>query len=93
MSHANPQQQPDKPRLVIIDWEDSVQPIAQWMYLCDLDQHQIVKCRSVGWLIGDGRRVKALAQNLGDIGRKDSIQVSGILKIPARCITRIQDLG
>lgn len=46
--------------LVMIEWEDSAQPIAQWQFLSDLELPGVVRCVSVGWLVRDDH-VKALA--------------------------------
>ncbi len=78
--------------LVLIEWEDSTQPIAKWMYLSDFECANAIKCASVGWLIHDGKEVKALAPNMGDLGFEDSAQASGIIRIPSRCICRITHL-
>lgn len=78
-------------RLVMIEWVDSAQPSASWEFLSDFSDPEIVKCASVGWLIHDGEEVKALAQNMGHIGG-DSVQVSGVIRIPARCVVRTVDL-
>lgn len=77
--------------LVLIEWEDSAQPISSWTFLADFDALDIVKCRSVGWLIHNGEHVKALAQNVGD-PHHDQAQVSGVIRIPARCIVSIEVL-
>lgn len=78
--------------LVLIEWEDSTQPIAKWTYLADFKCTNAVKCASVGWLVHDGKDVKALAPNMGDLGDEDSVQASGIIRIPSRCIGRIVNL-
>ncbi len=79
-------------RLVMIEWEDSAQPIAAWAYLDSLDTSQAVRCVSVGWLINDGPDVKALAPNMGNLNDESSAQVSGVIRIPTRCISRIVGL-
>ena len=81
----------NKPPLVLIEWEDSAQPVAAWQYLADIDQPEVVRCQSVGFLIFDGDDVKALAPNVGDLG-KEHAQASGVMRIPARCVTRVQRL-
>lgn len=77
--------------LVMIEWVDSAQPSPSWQYLADFDDPKAIACVSVGWLIHDGDDVKALAQNMGDIG-SDAMQVSGVIRIPARCIVRTVEL-
>lgn len=78
-------------RLVLIEWEDSTRPVPEWSWLANHTWEAVVKCRSVGWLVHDGADVKALAPNLGDEG--DDMQVCGVIRIPARCITSIYDLN
>ena len=79
------------PPLVLIEWEDSAQPVPDWQYLADIGECEIVRCQSVGFLIHDGEHVKALAPNVGDLGDKHA-QASGLMRIPARCVTRIVPL-
>lgn len=73
-------------QLVMIEWEDSAQPIPGWAFLADCADFAVTRCKSVGWLIHDGADVKALAQNIGNAENEDSAQVSGVIRIPARCI-------
>jgi len=77
----------DELQLVLIEWEDSAQPVPGWSWLDETTWESVVLCKSVGWLIHDGEDVKALAPNLGDMG--SDTQVSGVIRIPTRCITRI----
>lgn len=49
-------------------------------------------CASVGWLIRDDDQVKALAPNLGAINDKNSVQVSGVIQIPTRCVVNLTRL-
>lgn len=78
--------------LVLVEWEDSGQPAPSWTYLADFEAPSIVKCVSVGWLIHDGEDVKALAPNMGELGNTKALQVSGVIRIPARCVTRLVQL-
>lgn len=75
--------------LVFIEWEDSARPVAAWSYLADFETPSAVRCVSVGWLIHDGSDVKALAPNMGELGNTEALQVSGVIRIPARCVTRL----
>lgn len=52
----------------------------------------VVRCASVGWLIHDGEDLKALAPNMGGLDEKCSAQVSGVIRIPTRCVVRIVPL-
>ena len=79
-------------QLVMIEWEDSAQPTPGWDYLTNFVKPDAVRCVSVGWLIHDGDDVKALAPNMGGVESEANVQVSGIIRIPARCIVRIERL-
>ncbi len=79
-------------RLVLIEWIDSVQPVSNWVYLSDYKPHQPIKCVSVGYLIHDGKDVKALAPNMGETGSEINIQAAGIIHIPSCSILKISDL-
>ena len=81
------------PDLVLIEWVDSAQPIPGWQWLSDFSDIEIVKCRSVGWLIHDGPDVKALAQSLGNCEDMESAQVSGIVRIPTRSVVRMEPIS
>lgn len=74
-------------QLVLIEWEDSAQPIAQWQRLEDMELGGIVRCVSVGWLVVDDEEKKVLAPNMG--GGEHNLQACGVIQIPARSITRI----
>lgn len=74
----------------MVEWEDSAQPVPAWRWVKDYGAPEIVRCTSVGWLIHDGDDVKALAPNMGEIG--DDLQVSGVIRIPTRCVARIVGL-
>jgi hypothetical protein len=74
--------------LVMIEWEDSAQPIPSWSYLSSFDAPGTVRCVSVGWLIHENKQMKALAPNLGALDAENSVQVSGVIQIPARCVIK-----
>lgn len=78
--------------LVLIEWEDSAQPLPAWQHLSSMSLSGIVKCASVGWLIQDDKRVKVLAPNMGAIDDEVNIQASGFMQIPARCVLSIKRL-
>lgn len=82
--------------LVLVEWVDSSQPVSSWKYLTDYLEEQntiAVKCVSVGWLIQD-TEVKMLAPNFGDVlnENEDRVQVSGVIRIPARAVINITKL-
>jgi hypothetical protein len=78
--------------LVLIEWEDSAQPTCAWEHLADWRVGGVVRIASVGWLIKDGKRIKALAPNMGGIDGRASVQVSGVIRIPTRCVVSIVKL-
>jgi hypothetical protein len=79
--------------LVMIEWEDSAQPIPAWSYLASFDAPGTIRCASVGWLIRDDAQMKALAPNMGGLDNESSVQVSGVIQIPTRCILRVTSLS
>lgn len=77
-------------RLVLIEWVDSAQPATGWTWIEEGYWDDPVLCRSVGWLIHDGQKVKALAQSLGETG--GHLQVSAVIKIPTCAVQRVVSL-
>lgn len=80
-----------KHRLVLIEWEDSSQPVPAWQHRDEI-KVSVVRIASVGWLIENGRKVKALAPNVGGLNGAGSPQCSGVIAIPARCVIKITEL-
>jgi len=78
--------------LVMVEWEDSAQPIPSWSYLASFAAPGTVRCVSVGWLIHDDKQMKALAPNMGALDDECSLQVSGVIQIPTSCILRVTEL-
>lgn len=78
--------------LVMVEWVDSAQPRSRWEYLANIGASEGVRCASVGWLVSDGKRNKALAPNMGALDAPDSLQVCGVITIPTRSITKITRL-
>jgi len=78
--------------LVMIEWEDSAQPIPSWNYLADFEAPGTILCVSVGWLIQDDNELKAIAPNMGAINDENSMQVSGVIQIPTRCVVKVTQL-
>ena len=75
--------------LVMIEWEDSAQPMSAWTHLSDFPIQTVVRCASVGWLIQDTKSVKVIAPNMGAIDDESNLQVSGVIRIPTRCVVRV----
>ena len=80
-------------RLVLIEWEDSRQPVASWQRLSEFSKSDICKCVSVGFLISDDDEQKVLAPNMADIESKDNIQTSGVIHIPSKCVLKITPIA
>jgi hypothetical protein len=78
--------------LVMIEWEDSAQPIPAWTYLASFQAPGTVRCASVGWLIRDDDVMMALAPNMGALNDERSLQVSGVIQIPTSCVLRVTEL-
>ena len=76
----------------MIEWEDSRRPESNWTLLSTFTPGDAVRCVSAGWMIHDGQDMKVLAPNMGDIGDAE-VQVSGIIRIPSRCILKITTLN
>lgn len=77
--------------LVMIEWEDSVQPSGSWRWISSYKPQAVVTISSVGWLIHDGDDVKALAPNMGAADEED-VQISGVIHIPTRCVVKVHRL-
>jgi hypothetical protein len=83
----------DMPKLVLIEWVDSGQPIPGWQWLSSLETRRPHKCVSVGFLVQDDEQTKVLAPNLGaSNGDEDWDQASGLFTIPTAAITKIERL-
>lgn len=80
-----------KNKLVLIEWEDSTQPTSSWQFRDDV-RAAVVRIASVGWLVKDGKRVKALAPNVGGLDGKVKAQVTGVITIPTRCVISMKKL-
>ena len=78
------------PDLVLIEWEDSVQPLSEWQWLREANGPNIIRCRTVGWLLSRDERELRVAMSLGD-GADDN-QVAGIMAIPARSVLECRSL-
>ena len=80
-------------KLVMIEWLDSQGPTGSWRYLNDaplgitLDN---MICKSVGWLIYNGKDCKRIIPHLSGEGEK--LQGRGDLAIPTRSIVKITEL-
>lgn len=78
--------------LVMIEWEDSAQPIPSWRFLADFEAPGTIRCVSVGWMIRDDKQMKVVAPNMGGVNTSGSLQVSGMIQIPTSCVLQITHL-
>lgn len=82
-----------KPRLVLIEWEDSSQAAPQWQWLSDIHGPHAVRCLSAGFLLNNGKQEKILAVSLGGSANgSPHEQASGIIAIPTRSVVRMTSL-
>ena len=45
---------------ILVEWTDSAQPIAAWMFLAKKPSLEIIECVSVGWVVGETDEVLML---------------------------------
>lgn len=81
-----------QPQLVQVEWEDSARPMPEWMHLSDAPKLEVIECVSVGWLIGENKRILMLAPNIGDRDNGNNAQACGFIRIPRKAILRITRL-
>ena len=74
-------------KLVLIDWLDS-HYVPGWH--TDEPSEEPLYCRSVGWLIHDGKDAKTIASH---ITNEETSQRSGEMTIPTKAITRMKTLS
>lgn len=79
--------------LVLVEWEDSAQPIPGWAYLSSFEAPGIIRCASVGWMIRRDKEMTVLAPNMGGLNDERSLQVSGVIQIPTSCVLRVTELS
>jgi len=82
-----------KPKLVLIEWLDSQGPIGTWRYLnessLEIGKEDLL-CKSVGWLIYNGKDCKRIIPHLSGEGTEQ--QGRGDLAIPSKAILKITEL-
>lgn len=75
-------------KLVLIEWEDSHSSGA-WQQLDDTLADRALVCRSVGWLVLDGKHAKVVAPHMNEQEPGVPLQGSGVMTIPSRAVLRI----
>lgn len=74
--------------LILVEWSDSATPVSAWHFLSDLPEVDCVRCKSVGWIVGESDDVIMLAPNLGDCDSFETAQACGCIRIPKVSISR-----
>ncbi len=73
-------------KLVLIEWVDSHSAPA---WHTESPATEPVLCRSVGWLVHDGKEAKTIAPHMTD---ESTPQRCGEMTIPARAVLRVEVL-
>jgi hypothetical protein len=76
---------PDNGLIYLVEWDDSRQPTSEWTWLEDV-KADIVKCRTIGFMVEQDEHGIAIAMSLGDV-TAEKMQGNGIMRIPRRAIT------
>lgn len=79
-------------KLVVVEWLDSAQPASEWRHISDAPDLEVIRCLSVGWVVGENRQVVMLAPNIGDHKSGGGAQGCGFIRIPACAITKLTEL-
>lgn len=80
-------------RLVLIEWVDSVGCSGRWDFLADKKATTALVCRSVGWLIQDGKKRKTVVPHVTALDDPEiDPQGQGDMTIPTMAILSITDL-
>lgn len=78
--------------LVLVEWKDSRQPAGEWRLIAGhLEDVEVAKCQTVGFLLHSDKQVKVLAASIGDISYEDP-QACGIMRIPTSCVVKMRKL-
>ncbi len=79
-------------KLVMIEWLDSFGCSTTWQELDHESDPEPMACRSVGWLLYDGKGCKVIVPHLAEPAG-GSEQGCGDMTIPTACIKSIQTLN
>jgi len=77
-------------KLVLIEWLDSAGASSRWQYFEDKEAHPAI-CRSVGWLVFDGKHAKKIVPHIAR-SNEDDAQGNGEMIIPTKSVLRIVPL-
>lgn len=77
--------------LVMIEWVNSFGCRTEWTPIADIAEPPPMMCRSVGWLLVDGKENKVVCPHMHDAC--DAIGAvpggCGEMTIPTRCVVRV----
>lgn len=80
-------------RLVLVEWTDSYGCSPQWRKLEQCNAEPL-RCRSVGWLVHNGRDSKVIVPHISDPSHSSAPpQGCGDMTIPTKSITRMVNLN
>lgn len=79
-------------RLVLIEWVDS-HGNGEWQQIDKPIDDRPLVCRSVGWLVLDGKRAKVIAPHINEPEPGVAGQGCGILTIPTCAVLRVVGLA
>jgi hypothetical protein len=80
-------------RLVLIEWLDSFGCSSNWTEIDKSEPPKPLVCRSVGWLLHDGKDCKVVIPHISDVEHKNAAhQGCGDMTIPTKSIVRISSL-
>jgi hypothetical protein len=79
-------------RLVLVEWEDS-HGNGEWQEIGGEIEDRALVCRSVGWLVLDGKRAKVIAPHMNESESGVELQGCGIMTIPAAAVISMTKLA
>ncbi len=74
--------------LVLIEWMDSFGCSSNWQQIGECSPSPL-RCRSVGWLLYDGKDCKVIVPHMADPHESVAMQGCGDMTIPTRAIVRM----
>jgi len=84
----------DDLKLVYVEWEDSCGAQARWQYLSESGSSRVL-CRSVGWLVYDGKDCKRIVPHIAyhadDSERSE--QGCGDMTIPTSAVLTLKTIS
>jgi hypothetical protein len=79
-------------RLVLIEWTDSLGCSSTWQPLDSVESPKPLVCKSVGWLLHDGKDCKVIVPHVTEDHGSAKRQGCGDMTIPSRCIVKLTTL-